>query len=111
MASTAPSRSGLILPAAPRPNRRMVVRNLGAGALAATLLAAGPVGRLAARETTGEIASPFFADFLDDWATAAATGDAAPVLPYYAEDAILEDVPSVSRSPVRRRSSRFWPGS
>ena len=82
----------LILPDA-RHSRRGLIRSIGGGALAAALLAAGPVGGLAARQTTPGVESPFFSDFLDDWATAAATGDAAPVLPYYAEEAVLEDVP------------------
>ena len=82
----------VILPEA-RQSRRGIVRALGGGALAAALLAAGPDGRLAAQETPAGVESPFFSDFLDAWAMAAATGDATPVLPYYADDAVLEDVP------------------
>jgi len=84
---------------APRQSRRRLVRNLGGGALA-TLLAAGPVGGLAARETTtGELpATPgampaFFEDFLGAWAEAAAAGDASLVIPFYGDEAVLEDVP------------------
>ncbi len=85
--------------AAGRQSRRRLVRNVGGGALA-TLLAAGPVGGLAARETApgDPRATPgsmpaFFEDFLEAWAEAAATGDASPVMPFYGDEAVLEDVP------------------
>jgi len=77
-----------------RQTRRAVARRvgLGGGALAA-LAALGPAGRLAAKETVAGEPPSFYASFLDAWADAAATGDASLVLPFYADDAVLEDVP------------------
>ena len=73
-------------------SRRMVLRGLGGGGLAAVLLA-GPVAWLAAQEATPPAGPAFFEEFRRQWATAAATGDAAPVIPFYAADAVFEDVP------------------
>ncbi len=64
---------------------------------AATLLAIGSVGRLAAQEgsaVAGSVDSPaFFREFLEAWANGARTGDPSGVLPFDAEDAVLEDAP------------------
>ena len=75
-----------------RRSRRAVIRTLGGGAMAA-LVAAGPARRLAAHQATPETLPAFFAEFLDAWAEAAATRDAAGVLPFYTRDADFEDVP------------------
>jgi steroid delta-isomerase-like uncharacterized protein len=77
-----------------RLSRRAVARSigLGGGALAA-LAALGPASGLAAKETIAGEPPSFLASFFDAWATAAATGDASLVMPFYADDAVLEDVP------------------
>jgi steroid delta-isomerase-like uncharacterized protein len=80
-----------------RRSRRWVLRSLGMGS--AALVAAGTVGRLAAQEGTAVAgvenvdAPQFFRDFLVAWANGARTGDPSEVLPFYAEDAMLEDAP------------------
>ena len=73
-------------------SRRTVLRRLGGGSLAAAL-AVGPIARLAAQGATPAAGPEFFAEFRRAWATAAATGDATAVIPFYAPDAEFEDVP------------------
>ena len=85
---------------AQRRSRRSVIRGIGGGALVAAV-AAPPVHVVTARAQTSDAApatpaalpAGFFGDFLEAWAAAAATGDASPVMPFYAEEALLEDVP------------------
>ena len=72
-------------------SRRTILRRVGIGGLAAAL-AAVPTARLAAQEATPSAEPEFFQAFREEWATAAATGDAAPVMPFYAPDAVFEDV-------------------
>ena len=74
-----------------RTSRRIVLRGLGGGLVAALL--AGSRARLAAQDATPTAGPPFFEEFREAWATAAATGDAAPVIPFYAAGAVFEDVP------------------
>jgi len=84
------------LPGAPRRSRRAIVRQIGLGGGAMAALAAlGPAKHLAAQETAASDPPPFLGDFFDAWATAAATGDASLVMPFYTGDAVLEDVPLV----------------
>ncbi len=79
--------------ASPR-SRRALVRQIGIGGGAMAALATlGPVGRLAAQEATTDYPPTFLDEFFDAWSTAAATGDASLVMPFYTDDAVLEDVP------------------
>jgi len=82
------------LPGAPRRSRRAIVRQIGLGGCAMAALAAfGPAKHLAAQETAASDPPAFLDDFFDAWATAAATGEASLVMPFYTSDAVLEDVP------------------
>lgn len=73
-------------------SRRTVIRALGGGGMAA-LLAAGSARGLAAHQATPESVPSFFAEFMDAWSAAAASGDASGVMGFYAPDAVFEDVP------------------
>jgi steroid delta-isomerase-like uncharacterized protein len=75
--------------------RSAVARHFGLGGAALAALASlGPAKGIAAQEAISGEPSAFFASCIDAWATGAATGDASVVvMPFYADDAVLEDVP------------------